>query len=197
MGGDFEKACTSTADLAIMVCRAIKLHKNFWITTYHSSAVSCSQTWPRPLSGLTHIGSCTRFFSGVPLIGSSPTVAIFCLVDEPPIKFAPPSALLFALHNGVDMGRAFSVLLFCVAMDPWYHHVHKIPHVPATAVIWMIVQQVAGDFVGSLELSNLSNPSHLQVLSISRGHPFLWTAHHHQGGLSPFHPPFSLAHGLS
>ena len=39
--------------------------------------------------------------------------------------FCPP----LALHNGVDMGRAFSVLLFCVAMDPWYHHVHKIPHV--------------------------------------------------------------------
>ena len=27
------------------------------------------------------------------------------------------------------MGRAFSVLLFCVAMGPWYHHVHKIPRV--------------------------------------------------------------------
>ena len=27
------------------------------------------------------------------------------------------------------MGRAFSVLLFCVAMDPWYHHVHQIPRV--------------------------------------------------------------------
>ena len=40
-------------------------------------------------------------------------------------SFRPP----LALHNGVDMGRAFSVLLFCVAMDPWYHHVHKIPHV--------------------------------------------------------------------
>ena len=27
------------------------------------------------------------------------------------------------------MGRAFSVLLFCVAMDPWYHHVNRIPDV--------------------------------------------------------------------
>ena len=34
-----------------------------------------------------------------------------------------------SLHTGVDMGRAFSVLLFCIAMDPWYHHVHKIPRV--------------------------------------------------------------------
>ena len=42
-------------------------------------------------------------------------------------SFRPP----LALHNGVDMGRAFSVLLFCVAMDPWYHHVHKIPQVLA------------------------------------------------------------------
>ena len=33
------------------------------------------------------------------------------------------------IHTGVDMGRAFSVLLFCVAMDPWYHHVHRIPRV--------------------------------------------------------------------
>ena len=31
--------------------------------------------------------------------------------------------------KGVDMGRAFSVLLFCVAMDPWYHHVNAIPRV--------------------------------------------------------------------
>ena len=27
------------------------------------------------------------------------------------------------------MGRAFSVLLFCVAMDPWYYHVNRIPDV--------------------------------------------------------------------
>ena len=39
--------------------------------------------------------------------------------------FRPP----LAIHTGVDMGRAFSVLLFCVAMDPWYYHVHKIPRV--------------------------------------------------------------------
>ena len=36
--------------------------------------------------------------------------------------FRPP----LAIHNGVDMGRAFSVLLFCIAMDPWYYHVHQI-----------------------------------------------------------------------
>ena len=39
--------------------------------------------------------------------------------------FRPP----LAIHHGVDMGRAFSVLLFCVAMDPWYHYVHRIPRV--------------------------------------------------------------------
>ena len=39
--------------------------------------------------------------------------------------FRPP----IALRTGVDMGRAFSVLLFCIAMDPWYHHVHSIPRV--------------------------------------------------------------------
>ena len=39
--------------------------------------------------------------------------------------YRPP----LAIHNGVDMGRAFSVLLFCVAMDPWYYHVHQIPRV--------------------------------------------------------------------
>ena len=39
--------------------------------------------------------------------------------------FRPP----LAIHNGVDMGRAFSVLLFCVAMDPWYHYVHRIPRI--------------------------------------------------------------------
>ena len=39
--------------------------------------------------------------------------------------FRPP----LPLRSGVDMGRAFSVLLFCVAMDPWYHHVNTIPRV--------------------------------------------------------------------
>ena len=39
--------------------------------------------------------------------------------------YRPP----LAIHNGVDMGRAFSVLLFCIAMDPWYYHVHQIPRV--------------------------------------------------------------------
>ena len=39
--------------------------------------------------------------------------------------FRPP----LPLRTGVDMGRAFSVLLFCIAMDPWYHQVHKIPRV--------------------------------------------------------------------
>ena len=33
------------------------------------------------------------------------------------------------INIGVDMGRAFSVLLFCVAMDPWYYHVNRIPDV--------------------------------------------------------------------
>ena len=33
------------------------------------------------------------------------------------------------INIGVDMGRAFSVLLFCIAMDPWYHHVNRIPDV--------------------------------------------------------------------
>ena len=39
--------------------------------------------------------------------------------------FRPP----LPLRTGVDMGRAFSVLLFCIAMDPWYHQVHRIPRV--------------------------------------------------------------------
>ena len=39
--------------------------------------------------------------------------------------FRPP----LPLNTGVDMGRAFSVLLFCVAMDPWYHHANAIPRV--------------------------------------------------------------------
>ena len=43
--------------------------------------------------------------------------------------FRPP----IALRTGVDMGRAFSVLLFCIAMDPWYHHVHAIPRVCVNA----------------------------------------------------------------
>ena len=35
----------------------------------------------------------------------------------------------FPINIGVDMGRTFSVLLFCIAIDPWYHHVNRIPDV--------------------------------------------------------------------
>ena len=41
------------------------------------------------------------------------------------LPFAPP----LPINIGVDMGRAFSVLLFCIAMDPWYHHVNRIPDI--------------------------------------------------------------------
>ena len=33
------------------------------------------------------------------------------------------------LASLVEMGRATSVSLFCVAMGPWYHHVHQKPRV--------------------------------------------------------------------
>ena len=33
--------------------------------------------------------------------------------------------------TGVDMGRSFSVLLFCIAMDPILHYLHRIPGVIA------------------------------------------------------------------
>ena len=34
-----------------------------------------------------------------------------------------------AVHLGLDMGRSFSVFLFCLAMDPIYHYLNKIPQV--------------------------------------------------------------------
>ena len=68
-------------------------------------------------------------------------------------SFRPP----LAIHNGVDMGRAFSVLLFCVAMDPWYHHVHKIPQL--IGATWMIMPLEATDSSGSLGLNSSFNPS--------------------------------------
>ena len=34
-----------------------------------------------------------------------------------------------AVHVGVDMGRSFSVFLFCLAMGPIYHYMNRIPRV--------------------------------------------------------------------
>ena len=33
------------------------------------------------------------------------------------------------IRQGVDMGRSFSVFLFCFAMDPLFHYLNRIPHV--------------------------------------------------------------------
>ena len=33
------------------------------------------------------------------------------------------------VRQGVDMGRSFSVFLFCFAMDPLFHYLNRIPHV--------------------------------------------------------------------
>ena len=33
------------------------------------------------------------------------------------------------IRQGVDMGRAFSVFMFCLAMDPVYWHLNKIPDI--------------------------------------------------------------------
>ena len=38
-------------------------------------------------------------------------------------RLLPPRAV----HVGVDMGRSFLVFLFCVAMDPIYHYLNRIP----------------------------------------------------------------------
>ena len=34
-----------------------------------------------------------------------------------------------AILQGVDMGRSFSVYLFCLAMDPVFHYLNRIPGV--------------------------------------------------------------------
>ena len=40
-------------------------------------------------------------------------------------RLLPPRAV----HVEVDMGRSFSVFLFCLAMDPIYHYLNRIPRV--------------------------------------------------------------------
>ena len=40
-------------------------------------------------------------------------------------RLLPPRAV----HVGVDMRRSFSVFLFCLAMDPIYHYLNRIPRV--------------------------------------------------------------------
>ena len=99
-----------------------------WIINL-SIVLSYCQTWPRLSSESILIGSCT--YSSLGMLHY--WVLIYCrhilfgrkVLHKVGSCFRPP----LRLNMGVDMGRAFSVLLFCVAMDPWYHHVNAIPRV--------------------------------------------------------------------
>ena len=54
------------------------------------------------------------------------------------------------IRNGVDMGRSFSVLLFCIAMDPILHYLNRIPDV-------MIVQGYVDDTTLAGTMHNASS----------------------------------------
>ena len=92
------------------------------------SELCCCQIWQKHLNVSIHIGS-----SMSSCVVESYWVLNYCrhilfgrrVLHKIHSTFRPP----LAIHNGVDMGRAFSVLLFCIAMDPWYYHVHQIPRV--------------------------------------------------------------------
>ena len=66
-------------------------------------------------------------------------------------RLLPPRAV----HVGVDMGRSFSVFLFCLAMDPIYHYLNRIPRV-------MSVQ-------GYIDDNTIAGPGH-DIAWVSRVH---------------------------
>ena len=66
-------------------------------------------------------------------------------------RLLPPRAV----HVGVDMGRSFSVFLFCLAMDPIYHYMNRIPRV-------MSVQ-------GYIDDNTIAGPGH-DITWVSRVH---------------------------
>lgn len=71
-------------------------------------------------------------------------------------RLLPPRAV----HVGVDMGRSFSVFLFCLAMDPIYHYLNRIPRI-------MGVQGCIDDntIAGpSLEVSKAPDPHHHRTM---------------------------------
>ena len=95
----------------------------------------------------------------------APYWVIFFLVDESFIRFAPLSVHLLLLTTvwiwAVPLVSFSSVSLWTrgIIMSIRY------PTYLLTVVIWMIMLPVAEDSDGSLELNNLSNPSHPRVLS--------------------------------
>ena len=75
-------------------------------------------------------------------------------------RLLPPRAV----HVGVDMGRSFSVFLFCLAMDPIYHYMNRIPRV-------LSVQ-------GYIDDNTIAGPGH-DITWVSRVHKcyqYCWSA---------------------
>ena len=97
-------------------------------------------------------------------------------------RLLPPRAV----HVGVDMGRSFSVFLFCLAMDPIYHYLNRIPRV-------MSVQ-------GYIDDNTIAGPGH-DIAWVGRVHycyqccstaGFQIDQHSCWQALSPDCPPFSV-----
>ena len=49
-----------------------------------------------------------------------------------------------AILQGVDMGRSFSVYLFCLAMDPVFHYLNRIPGVISVQVFFFLIAGCIG-----------------------------------------------------
>ena len=97
-------------------------------------------------------------------------------------RLLPPRAV----HVGVDMGRSFSVFLFCLAMDPIYHYMNRIPRV-------LSVQ-------GYIDDNTIAGPGH-DITWVSRVHKcyqYCWSAgfqidqHNCWQAISTDCPPFSV-----
>ena len=60
------------------------------------------------------------------------------------------------IHQGVDMGRSFSVYLFCFAMDPLFHYLNRIPGV-LSAQAYVDDTTIAGSAEGPMWIYEVAN----------------------------------------
>ena len=87
-----------------------------------------SLIFPKLSRGLTRIGFCISCGYAEPLDGSSLTPVILFrrrVLHKVQGRLLPSRTI----NQGVDMGRSFSVYLFCFAMDPLFHYLNRIPGV--------------------------------------------------------------------
>ena len=115
------------------LCRTSKSHRKQCLVSRKSLMVTTLQLLyllicPRPLNESTLTGSLSYCASSVPLADClrAPSFLFHRRVSHKVQGRLLPSRTIM---QGVDMGRSFSVYLFCLAMDPLFTHLNRIPGV--------------------------------------------------------------------